>query len=100
MNRLSLKQTVSAMAGQKHDRGTDGEREARRILDRIARETEPGSASPAARATRAARDHLAAADVEPDDRIEYWGTRIGRVLGLLLALGMMVWLGLFLFNRG
>ena len=33
------------------------------------------------------------------DPIEVWGTRIGRILGLLLALGLMVWLVLFL-TRG
>ena len=45
------------------------------------------------------RDHVAAADADRTDPIEVWGTRIGRILGLLLALGLMVWLVLFL-TRG
>ena len=77
----------------------DSEKESRRILERVARETDPSGTSFVARTAKGMRDHVAAADADRTDPIEVWGTRIGRILGLLLALGMMVWLVLFL-TRG
>jgi hypothetical protein len=77
----------------------DSENESRRILERVARETDPSGTSFVARTAKGMRDHVAAADADRTDPIEVWGTRIGRILGLLLALGMMVWLVLFL-TRG
>ncbi|BCG85155.1 hypothetical protein MesoLj113c_12650 [Mesorhizobium sp. 113-3-9] len=77
----------------------DSDRESRRILERVAQETDPAGASFVARTTKGMRDHVAAADADRTDPIEVWGTRIGRILGLLLALGLMVWLVLFL-TRG
>lgn len=72
------------MTAQKNDRD---EREARRILERAERETEPSGPAPDTGA-------------QCDDPIEYWGTRIGRALGLVLAVAMMIWLGLFLLGHG
>ncbi len=80
-------------------RSDDDERESRRILDRIARETGPGD-SLLGRAAKGAHDHVTAADVDPADKIEYWGTRIGRTLGLLLVAAILAWLVYFLSNRG
>ncbi|WP_027053114.1 hypothetical protein [Mesorhizobium erdmanii] len=77
----------------------DSDREARRILERVAQETDPAGTSFVARTTKGMRDHVAATDADRTDPIEVWGTRIGRILGLLLALGLMVWLVLFL-TRG
>ncbi|TPJ51001.1 MULTISPECIES: hypothetical protein [unclassified Mesorhizobium] len=74
----------------------DSDTESRRILERVARETDPAATSLAARTAKAVRDHVAAADADRADPIEVWGTRIGRIIGLLLALGLMVWLVLFL----
>ena len=34
--------------------------------------------------------HFGAADAEPDDRIEVWGRRIGRGLGLIFAVVLVV----------
>jgi len=79
---------------------SERERESRRILSGIARETEPGGASFIARTAKGAHDHLTAADADPADRIEYWGTRIGRVLGLVLAVAMLIWLVLFVVQAG
>ena len=76
----------------------DSDRESRRILERIARETDPAGTSVVARTTKGVRDHISAADADRADPIEVWGTRIGRILGLLLALGLMVWLVLFLIR--
>ncbi|MBZ9855253.1 hypothetical protein LB566_15710 [Mesorhizobium sp. CA13] len=77
----------------------DSDTESRRILERVARETDPAATSLAARTAKAVRDHVAAADADRADPIEVWGTRIGRIIGLLLALGLMIWLVLFL-TRG
>ncbi|SDA54306.1 hypothetical protein [Mesorhizobium qingshengii] len=77
----------------------DSDRESRRILERIARETDPAGTSFVARTTKGVRDHISAADADRADPIEVWGTRIGRILGLLVALGLMIWLVLFV-TRG
>ncbi|MDX8465553.1 hypothetical protein RFM26_07630 [Mesorhizobium sp. VK23B] len=70
----------------------DDENESRRILERVARETAPGGASFVARAAKDARDHMTAADADRSDPIEVWGTRIGRTLGLIIAIGLLAWL--------
>lgn len=64
------------------------ERESRRILERVAREAEAGGI--VQRTTRRAQDHLAAADVDPTDKIEQWGTRIGRLIAALVSIGVIV----------
>ena len=81
------------------DRRTHDERESRRILDRVAREAESGSPV-VDRVARRARDHVTAADADPDDRIEYWGTRIGRIARLVIAVGLIVWLVIFVVRGG
>lgn len=73
----------------------DNDSESRRIIERVARESDPGGTSFIAQAAKGARDHVAAADADRSDPIEYWGTRIGRALGLLIAIGLLVWLVLF-----
>lgn len=77
----------------------DSEEESRRILDRVARESEGGGKSYVARKTGEMRDHLSASDVDKDDRIEHIGTRIGRILGFVLTVGLLVWLVRY-FVRG
>lgn len=60
------------------------EQEARRTLDRLSRESgdlPPGPATP------------------DSDWAEYWGQRIGRVLGFVITAGLLVALALFLFGR-
>ncbi|MBL8583486.1 MAG: hypothetical protein JNL61_14845 [Rhizobiaceae bacterium] len=64
------------------------EEEARRILERVDRESD--MAAPVARMARRARDHFSAAEADPDDRIEIWGTRIGRALALAIVL-LILW---------
>jgi hypothetical protein len=76
----------------------DSESESRRILERVARETDPSGTSFVARTTKGVRDHVSAADADRDDPIEVWGTRIGRTIGLLLTLGLMVWLVLYVIR--
>ncbi|WP_439501721.1 hypothetical protein [Aminobacter ciceronei] len=81
-------------------RDSDGEKESRRILDRIARESDPGGASFVARKASAMRNHLGAADVDKADPIEHIGTRIGRILGFLLTIGLVLWLINYLVRGG
>lgn len=76
----------------------DSEKESRRILEAIARETDPAGNSFVARAAKGMHDHVTAADTDRADPIEVWGTRFGRTLGLLLALGLMVWLVLYVIR--
>jgi hypothetical protein len=70
--------------------------ESRRILDRVSREAEAGGRSAIDRAAKRAGDHLAARDVDRDDWAEYWGTRIGRTIGAVFLVGVIVWLVLYL----
>ena len=78
------------------DRESERRAESRRILERVSQEAESGGHSAIDRAARRARDHVTAADVDRDDWVEYWGTRIGRLLGLILLVGLIVWLVLYL----
>ena len=70
--------------------------ESRRILERVSQEAESGGHSAIDRAARRARDHVTAADVDRDDWVEYWGTRIGRILVRLLLVGLIAWLVIYL----
>lgn len=78
-------------------REQDRQDESRRILDRVTRESE-AAPSLLGSATKRMRDHLSAADTDPADRIEYWGTRVGRGLGLLITLAIIVALILFIMR--
>jgi hypothetical protein len=78
------------------DRNRERKDESRRILERVSREAESGGRSVVDRAAQRARDHVTATDVDRDDWAEYWGTRIGRTLGALLLVGLIVWLVLYL----
>ncbi len=83
-----------------NDRHSEAETESRRILARVSRAAESGGRSVDDRATRGARDHVLAADVEQNDWAEYWGTRIGRILGVVLVVGLIAWLVLFVVRGG
>jgi len=48
----------------------DSDRESRRILERVAQETDPAGASFVARTTKGVRDHVAATDADRTDPIE------------------------------
>lgn len=68
------------------------EAESRRIINRVGAETE---ASMVQRAKRRVTDHMAARDAPEDDWVELWGSRIGRALGVVFFLGLIVWLVFF-----
>lgn len=65
--------------------------ESRRILDRIAKESDP-SGSLAVRTARRVEKHMRAEDADQADSIEVWGTRIGRVIGIVLLVVLLGWL--------
>jgi hypothetical protein len=75
----------------------DGDRDAesRRILDRIAREQHSGLGLLGSGAERA-RGHLSADDADQSDWIEVWGTRIGRMIGMLVVAAFLVWVVIYL----
>jgi len=68
----------------------DGDRhaESRRILDRVERD---GRVSLLGSSVDRARNHLTAADADQNDRIEVWGTRIGRVVGIVVIIAFCFW---------
>lgn len=65
------------------------EAESRRIINRVAAESE---ATMVQRAKRRVSDHMAARDAPEDDWVEVWGSRIGRAFGVVFFFGLVVWL--------
>jgi hypothetical protein len=81
--------------------GNDDRRaEARRILERVERDTGTAATAAIARAVARARDRMAATDADPDDWAEIWGTRIGRMLSLAAFVALSIWLYNFLARGG
>jgi hypothetical protein len=78
----------------------NGDVEARRILDRVARESAADGASFMVRSTNRVRDHLNASDVDQDDRIEVIGTKIGRAIGFVITLAIIGWLIFYILGGG
>lgn len=64
--------------------------ESRRILDRVSREAGSDAIAGASRMARRVGNHVAATDVDGEDRIEAIGTRIGRVLGMVITIGLFL----------
>jgi hypothetical protein len=44
-------------------------------------------------------NHFAAREVDPSDKVEVLGRRIGRLLSLMLCIGLMIWLAFFLMRN-
>ena len=70
----------------------DRQAEAEQALRRVDAEGEALGTSALARAGNKAKGHLGASDVDPDDPIEVWGTRIGRIGGALFAIILVLYL--------
>ncbi len=72
----------------------DESEEARRALDRVARDSETLGASSLRRMSGhfAARDAIGAGEGGTTDPIELWGRRIGRFLSLLGVVALSLWL--------
>nr|WP_319384581.1 hypothetical protein [uncultured Roseibium sp.] len=79
------------MSGKKHPKEEQRE-EAFKALDRVQAESETIAGSTFVRMADRAKDHLNAADKDKDDQIEVWGTRIGRVAGVIFAIGLVIYL--------
>jgi hypothetical protein len=71
--------------------------ESRRILDRVAKES-AADASLFARSADRLRGHLGADDVDPEDKVELWASRVGRAIGFLITLAIIGWLLLYLLG--
>ena len=67
----------------------DRQAESRRIIGRVALESE---ASMARRAMDRVAGHMSGRDADAGDRVELWGTRIGRWLGVALLIYVLWWL--------
>jgi hypothetical protein len=74
------------------------EQESRRILERVSMEESGGTVL--GRTAERIRDHVAASDADRNDWAEYWGTRIGRTLGLIITVVLIAWLFLYLLGAG
>ena len=72
----------------KNDTDRQAETESRRILDRVS-----GAAG-----TLGGGGMKPRGEGEEDDRIEYWGTRIGRTLGLIIAVFIIAYLVLSILH--
>lgn len=77
-------------------RQDDDQREARRILERTAQETDGLAHGLLARQARRAGEHFSASDADPDDWAELWGRRIGRAGAFVVTVLMIGWLVNFL----
>jgi hypothetical protein len=78
--------------GKENSSDSEKIREARRILDRVHRESAAAGDSALARAASRMRNHFSGSDDPADDAVEIWGKRIGRTLGLALFLFLLVYL--------
>jgi hypothetical protein len=69
---------------------------ARRDLERLAEQGEIIGTSSMARSAKASLEragrHLGGADAPQDDPIEVWGTRIGRALGVVFFIGLLIYM--------
>ena len=77
---------------EKHPDDLAREDEAKRALERVARESEVVGHSSFVRTVDRARSHMAADDADPADPVEVWGRRVGRGLSLVAFIGLAVWL--------
>lgn len=78
----------------RHEKERKQAEQARRDINRLGAESDTIGTSAAARMATKIESRFKASDIDPNDPIEVWGTRIGRGLGLIFAIG----LALYLFN--
>lgn len=71
---------------------SEREKEAKRILERVAQESETIGTSSTKRVANRVKDHLGAADVNENEWAELWGTRIGRTLGAIFFIGLVIYM--------
>ncbi|MEM7214596.1 MAG: hypothetical protein AAF423_03560 [Pseudomonadota bacterium] len=70
----------------------DREEEAKRILERVAQDSETVGTSSMRRVAERVKGHVSAEDADHNEWAELWGTRIGRTLGILFFIGLVIYL--------
>ena len=71
---------------------SDNEAEAKRILERVAQDSETVGTSSVKRVAERVKGHLTAQDTDENEWAELWGKRIGRTLGAIFALVLVIYL--------
>lgn len=77
---------------RREDIHAEREREAKATLERVDAQTETLGSSAFARMADKTKGHFAADELGDDDKIELWGTRIGRVAALIFVIGLLIYL--------
>jgi hypothetical protein len=75
-----------------HKNQSEADKESQRILDRVNIDSETVGTSSMVRSAEKARDHFLGKDADPDDPIEIWGKRIGRVLSIVIVAYLITYL--------
>ncbi len=70
----------------------DSETESKRILERVAQESETVGASSTRRIAERVKNHLSAEDTNENEWAELWGKRIGRTLGAVCVIILIIYL--------
>ena len=76
----------------KHQTDAEREAEAKRILERIEQDAETVGTSSMRRVAERVKKHVSADDKDHNAWAELWGTRIGRGLGIIFALVLIIYL--------
>lgn len=78
---------------------TNNEEEAKRILERVAQESETVGTSSVKRVAERVKGHLSANDTQENEWAELWGKRIGRTLGAIFVVVLIIHLlRTYIFN--
>lgn len=72
--------------------------ESRRILSQVEDESTAQSHGFLSRQFKHKMSHLNAEDVDGQDKVEIWATKVGRLLGFIITLGIIVWLIIYLMQ--
>lgn len=68
----------------------NNESEAKRILERVAQESETVGTSSVKRVAERVKDHMSAQDADENEWAELWGKRIGRALGAIFVIALII----------
>lgn len=71
---------------------SDAEAEAKRILERVAQESETVGTSSVKRVAERVKGHMSAQDADENEWAELWGKRIGRALGAVFVVVLIIYL--------
>ena len=74
-------------------------RKAKRELDKLSEEGGLLNAPRLKKKSKTVRGHFSADDVDADDPVELWGTRIARGLSLIAFIALSIWLYLKYFQN-